>query len=331
MFTGDVQFKELFLEEVALNYNNKQTKAMLNQLTIFLNNEMLNLYEDVLYKKDLYDFTTEELKTFLKALNKPNKQTLATEFSLMNKYLLHAIKKKVSKFNTTQTLGISKADFSDLIQEDKEREKYFTKKYLKEALNRREKNGDYVIPLYQDKAIYVLIYNGILGKELNDLATFKKEDFSLNKRCLYFKGEVIELEDWEADILQNAIDEKEYFDENNNRNKDSYKFIDSPFLLKRKQNRDGGKTPLSVQMINKRIKDCNIKLGTLRWSATNIYSSGIANRLLTNNEHWMGVKDQWTHVELDEYLKVHNIPLSHQRVMRVMSILKDKLEAEQNA
>lgn len=330
MFTGDVKFKELFLEEVALNYNNKKTNATQNQLSIFLNNEMLNLYEEVLFKKDLYNFTTEELKKFLKALNKPNKQTLATEFSLMNKYLLYAIKEKVSKFNTNQAFAISKNDFDELIQEDKEREKYFTKKQLKEVLNRRESNTEYVIPLYQDKAIYILIYNGILGKELHDLATFKKEDFSYIKKCLYFKGEVINLEDWESDILQNAIDEKEYFEENKSKNKEYYKFIDSPFLLKRKQNRDGGKTPLTVQMINKRIKDCNLKLGTDRWSATNIYTSGVVNRILTTNEHWMGIKDRWTHAELDKYLRVHSIPLSHQRVMRVMNILRDKIEAEKN-
>jgi hypothetical protein len=333
MFTGNIDFKEKFLKEIENGYSS-ETDATLRYYNNLFNSDILNLYEN-LYGKDLYDFTSQEFILYMKALRKTNKDTLASDYSKIRKYLLHAsdTENKVSIFNVNPNIGFRREDMEMFAYHKGEEEKVITKNELRELLTRIDpKTGNQVIPLDQDKAIYILAFNKVVGKEAEDLCRFKKEWFKPIEGVLLFNGEHIRLEEWESDILQLAIEEKSFSADPYSKFSKGFDcgYLEGEFLIKRRLLERGVhkiKTSsiyaTNKQIIANRIRKINKALNTPFLTLSALYASGVAYDMLS-------YRQDWTQTKVTNYLKEYNIPLTPQRVLRTMEIMKVRLEYEKS-
>jgi len=209
-----------------------------------------------------------------------------------------------------------------------------TKRDLYNILFKTDSAGKALCPLYQDRVMYVLMHNELMGKDKEELCSFKKKNFNYMAKALNVHNDkIIYLEDWEAEVIQRAIEEEDYSEDPLRSCSDTFKcmYVESDFVLKRRYVERGryvrvnneSREPVLSQTITGRLKAINDLLGTPYLTSQALYTSGIVYRMLQE-------KKDWKLVEITRYLNENNIPLTTQRVNRGINIMKMKLEAEES-
>jgi len=111
-FTGDVEFKKEFIREISEGFT-VDTDATEKQCSVIFRNKMLQTYETIL-EKDLYDFTLDEFRNYLISLRKTNSDSLASDYTIIRKYLLKAQEGR-SKYNANPATLLKREDFKNLV------------------------------------------------------------------------------------------------------------------------------------------------------------------------------------------------------------------------
>lgn len=321
--TGDINFKEIFLNEIDKNYTSEETEAYKKQYEVFFNNTILQIKENG-YGKDLYDFTEKEIKDFLHDLNVNSLNALTPYLAYIKKYLNYAQDKKVSIQNVSSAINIKRKDLRELVNYAGEYEKYMTKEELRESLNQINKNGSPIIKNEQEKVIFVLLFNGVKGKDSEDLINLKISHFKFYERTISLDDKKIYLEEWEAEVIQNAINEENFISEDGF----EYSYEPSDYILKavtkksKKEDILSKDTRISKNTISRRVSMMAIAMGKPFWKPKTILDSGIVYRMLKE-------KKSWGYQDLVDYMKDNKIAINYSNIRRIMELLINKIEAEE--
>lgn len=322
MFAGNEEFKKEFIEKLGLKFDTSNTIATKKLAGDFFKKSQVKTLEKQV-GADIYDFSPDEIKKLLKALGQRNRQNLNPYLTILNKYIPSAIDAGLSKHNVNPLDTFTRMDYKETIISG-EFEKYFTKDELKDALSTTifdEKLKREISVPYQTQAIYILLYNGFRGKGHEDILKIEIQNFSKKDSTLFYNGNLVILEKWESDIIDKAIKQR-YFEKESNGKVCSFEYAPTNYLIK-KQNIYELKKDIGT--LSKRdYKDAIDKaidiMGRPFWNSTVVYASGVCYRMLQ-------IKKEWTHAEAHKYLKLNKIPVTHQRAILGIKILKDKIEA----
>lgn len=284
---GDVNFK--------INYINTLEKSDYAENTISGN---LSLFKNIgfmesIYGKDFYDFNMEETKKTLKNLRRKNLIHLASEGAMLRKYALYSIHEKKSMATTHPIAKLGRADFKDLLVEVENSNMYLTYDMYKSVLSQLRN--------WTDKALIVLIWNGVVDKKYFTITNLTRNSFENNYKTLnWYKTDkdgvvteiITEFEDFEAYIINKAFQETEYiisksnvkFTQKSAEEGKTQTFLKGSYLFRNFENRKNNRDePIDPQIITNRFKLIKDALTKPQWRVNNIYLSGIAYRLLKIN------------------------------------------------
>lgn len=305
--------KSKFLDAAKANYSEGSLKTI---QTLFHKAQRF----EVLFKKDLYDFSLPELKTFLTSLRSSKKTVISSNVSRIRAYTDYA---KENGLITTSSPGIDQiknTDFDEILFRAKYEGKFVTYNELFSIIDKLKN--------YQDKVILVLAWNGIMGEGYKDMLTLKSTQFCYKNSTLKLNNnQRIKLDGKSSAIIFNAINECKYLTYKDGK---EFKTLneDSPYIIKgRKYDTYTGEVnpPLKENAIKRRMMMYKKILGVQYISNKSIWLSGIAWRLI-NLEKKTG-KD-FSLNNITEYLYLHDYRSNPSDIKGIMNLLKVKIKNE---
>lgn len=250
---------------VANNYSNSTVKQY---LTIFNKTKSLEEY----YKKDLYDFTASEMRAFLKLLRAKTYNAITSKYSLIKNYIEIAKTDKQGIIDVPSGMLLKAGDLNELIFDYAQENRYCTRTQLEEGVRNIEN------PI--DQAIYLLLFEGIMGKEYEDLRLLKKSDIDLKKREVLrlSTGEKIKISSFTAEVLEEAMYQEHYYRENSTIK--TKLDLSSPYLIKTKLTSTSNGEYLKYTGLTRRLDILKDKMGMPLLTAKTVYRSGLIEKVL---------------------------------------------------
>lgn len=140
----------------------------------------------------------------------------------------------------------------------------------------------------QDKFILMALFNGIAGKQAQDLLNLKSTDIDFKNKTINLPDRIVEMDDQFCEITKKAIEQKKYtvisFDFSCGTVIETYKFANSPYIIKvrpYKRNNMGVDT-LSYAGLRARFGTI-CKFLDLDVTISSLEKSGIINRMIEEN------------------------------------------------
>lgn len=322
---GNTKFKDDFLDRINEGYTrieDGETKdaTLKRYLTLFAD-EQLGQFEE-LFNKDIYNFNKEELLQAYAAIGVSDMGSLKSMHSLIKKYIVSAYDKKISNVLIPATSAIQGKDLTQCISQVKRRGKYMTKKELY--------NGIKNVPNYSDKAQLVCVWNKIMGKDYIELRNLKKSDFNYEERTITLPDRIVYLQDFEAEIILNAMNEQQYKIFNEKVSDDPFNYydlIESDYIFRHihsnkvEKDFDYSQAVGSMTLKNRLVTMKKV-IKEPFWTMVTIYHSSIVNSLFE-------IKQQgWTRDELIKYIASNKLKATPETLKNVMEVIYDKLQHE---
>lgn len=207
-------------------YNQEEKNEFLNTIEI---DGIRNLYHfmflkskgaEMLYKKDLYSFSLEQVEDVMRNINPRTLNSTANAKSRINHYITWAINngRRENNINPIQGTG-------------REWEKRFIDQSLKRHFSKRE-IGDIVDNLLnaQDQALIQCLFEGIMGQGLSELLSMRydKVDWVNNKITVYNQKEqkyrIAEVSNRCMRFIENAYKQTTYISEDTETEKELVDF-----------------------------------------------------------------------------------------------------------
>lgn len=328
-FRGDVDFKTKYLNE-SLKNKILSDQDLIIRISLF--NRIADLEE--MFNKDFYNFNMDEVRTTLFTFGESTNLTLASKVSLLKEYANYALLEGKTIYSQPSISNFKNKDLYEFLSTSKSYLKYITKSELFENIEKLRN--------YQDKALLLLIFKGVLGHTYQDLINLKISDFNFKEKTLRFnhyykpKGnkdqeveieeKLINLTDEEAFIIQAAIHEEVYVYPKDYKHKidDETKHIqleNSNYILKKNNFKGNEETKVSYELIHFRLAWCKkiFKNNIIRPSSLNV--SGFIYDL-------MQIKPDWTRKEFYDICLAPNINFSYKTLEDAYAVLKEKYENE---
>lgn len=328
-FKGDVSFKQKYFKE-GIDNSILNENEVLNRVSIF--NDIAS-FED-LFNKDIYDFSLDEVKLLLSGLGKSEVSTLASVLSVLKEYVQFALLNKKSKYAIPSILNIKLNYLYNFVSTSKRDKKYLTRKELFSIIEKLKN--------FQDKALLLLIFKGVLGYQYKDLSNLRSSDLDFESRKLNYrhyyidkdlegnKVEFVEekeilLTDEEAYILKAADCELEYYPpiDKNKKNQGAFSLKETEYLFKkadsnRSRDLDDNLAQQTFFLRLKWAKEC-FKNDML--TPRSLYIAGYVYNLLQ-------MEIQWKAGEMTELLKDKSIGISYLTLKNAYYCLKEKYKTE---
>lgn len=174
--------------------------------------------------KKIQKFNYDEIILFLKSLGSSSVDSLTAYSYIINNYLDFC--KKESKMDNV--IDWMRAINPDILEKCVNKDKFNNRFVTREELYDLVKN----LVNYQDKAILLLAFEGIMGKEYSDLINLKVEDLDFENNIIKFKDREIIMNDKLKEILECLVDENTIFLSNKTDNRKYLLNMGSKYLLK---------------------------------------------------------------------------------------------------
>lgn len=252
------QFKEDFIE----NYYNKEDskKVVAN---VFYKSA---LTEQIL-EKDLCLFTSGEIASVIRSLELTTYSSVRSVGSTIKAYLDWAYENNIKPSNLNVMNTVDDLWYKKLINETNQL--FWTKEYILNVVNN--------IPDYQDKALIMLVFEGVYGKKLSEIRTLKWSnidrilncarvfDENGNERKVYLTNETIEL-------VKTAKDNSHYIRLDGK----SLNLVDNDYIFRNTTNgRSLADNPISqIQLLN-RMSAIAEYINMPKFTPNNIRKSGM--------------------------------------------------------
>lgn len=264
------QLKHDYLTEIDGYYSDN------NYITVAICLNRLDKFEAKIDKDVMY-FNIEDFMYFFEDLKTPSYATLQSYKSIIFKYLLYA--SNITKINT----GIIAIDNVPLGE-------------LKDAVNTRAMNDrmltedEYVKILemrdieIQVKAQVVLAWNGVVGKDNEDMKMAKSTDYNHEEKTLTINDKEYKLMDIEADIINKACTETTSQYTGTDGELKERDLLDSIYILKPYAHfRLKSNTPISTAILKRRFVELAMQLGRPKLTTKAYTTSGYIYRMLEDN------------------------------------------------
>ncbi|GAA0122800.1 hypothetical protein UT300018_21170 [Clostridium faecium] len=313
---ANVNFKEHFIEEIEKKYS----KTMkLQYINIFKN--VLELEEHV-FKKDLYDFTKDEIKNTLKAFNAKTYNSITSKYSLIKKYIKYAEEMKIKR--CVMNFSIKADEIKDLICNEDLKNRYCTRTELNKALSEKLINGS-------DKAIFILLFEGIMGKAYFDLLNLKTHQIDLDNKIIRLKDKIVNISNFTKEILLETINEDiyyKYIGDVCNTNESYTLDTTSPYLIKLRPKRDYvSPQPMKIAGLKRRLDVLKNIMEKPLLTGRTIYLSGLAERIV---KYEISINRKLNTREIREFLSDNNETVETGDMLRILKLMREKILKDLN-
>lgn len=258
--------KKLDFKEEFFNYHQMDNDLRKGYITVF--NKIESLEKKL--KKDIKDFNYEELLKALEILTSKSYNAMSVKWSILKRYLEY--------YKNDNIYNIDADVLRKFVQDEVNIKRYITRKNLEDKI----KN----LPNPQDKAILLLIFEGVMGKDYLDLRTLNIDQIDIYNNTITLSDKKIEISPVTSAILEKALVTQTYFksvgEDKDMKSNDSFDFnMDSDLVLKSypsKRNNDG-KDPMSFQGLQTRLKKILAEIELYEVSGITLYHSGLIEKL----------------------------------------------------
>lgn len=169
---GDIDFKLDYIKMIIEGDYSKRTVQQ--SIIIFKSIKKMEL----IYEKDAYNFDLQQSMILLKSFKKPSVTSLAAEKSLLEKYLLFAYKNNKVNLPTHPIFNIKMSDMEVFINSKSRENKYITYKEYLDLLDSCIND--------QDKALLILIWHGLLNRNMDLIRNLKTDNIDKNENKIIF-------------------------------------------------------------------------------------------------------------------------------------------------
>lgn len=274
-------------------------------------------YEQTFSHKDLSEFTFQEVVDMLKFFNADTETSLNTQLSIVRKYMEVAVIQGYISNNLDILSSLTKETLSNFINSKAKEERYLTKKELLSAV-KELKNP-------QDKIIFLLIFDGIMGKAYKDLINLKVEDYCTTNHSIKVDDKWYKLSRETEYALRYALEQDVYF----MYYKENDKYIqyklnsNDPYIIRSKKSKVD--KPISTVGIRRRIDTCREYMNKEYVHGKTVWLSGIAHRLIElERENQL----ELVHGQIKEYCNKENINTNIIDMIDIIKIIKEKHKQE---
>ncbi|AZV43625.1 putative integrase, phage SPbeta [Peribacillus asahii] len=261
-------YNENIKEEFLNEYNNEATQDTMRHL--FLKSAET---EDML-KKDLYDFTLEEIGTIMYEINPKTTNSARTYGRFINYYIDWAIEHY-------RTGNVSSLNGEPIDHFDKYIDKDLKLLYSEEEIIEME---DKLIN-YQDKVVIRMLFEGVEGDGLSELLNLQEDDVDFEKGILHLKDDkkgerTLEIKDEDKrclEFIQKASGESYYHFKNGEgkgKNK-GIELLENNYVVKSVRNRAINLERADKHLIYRRLATVSKMLEYPYLNAKNIMKSGM--------------------------------------------------------
>lgn len=285
------EIKEHFL----LTYDDLETKEFYGRIL-----ERIGKKEKKI-KKDLYNFTYDEIISTLRSFNYKSRDTLNGVLSIIVRYIDFAIEynyKPRGEINIAK-YNISSEDLNNLVDIRSKNLRYiYSKDEFKEIV--------YKCANAQDAVIYALLFEGLRGEDFMELRGLKKSDVNRFDNTITIKRDFnikddednwhkeekeikIQVSDFTMEVIQEAIDQDDYLSVNLGSGTGKSKYESRPLsstdYVLRVSGTNKPNEPVSKPVINRRVKQIakiidkkTITPTTIGFSGAAIYAQELAEK-----------------------------------------------------
>lgn len=309
-FSNNNNLKTKFLDEIE--------KKSISQFNLTRNVLVKIDKMETMKNKNIYEFDTVEIKEFLKQLDSTSISTLNTYYSTINKYIRFIEETNSEVVINKDVTKLSSRDMEDLLNKEAHEERYITR----EDLFRLVSNA--VNP--QDKALFLLLFEGVRGKDYNDLRLLEERNVNFENNTIITPQKTITIKDKRTMfILKSAIKQTEYYYERLNKDTNEMEMAEyeinpnNYFVIKRVMYKNLGLEPYVSNRIKTKIQKFAKEMGRPALTGNTIYNSGLAERFL---EHFnYRSTETISTIEIQEYLREHNENIAPATLRRIANYI----------
>lgn len=300
---GNREFKMKYLDEVKQEYSESTQK------NVDLLLRTAKFYEET-FKKDVYEFNLSEMTEMLKAFRTKTVNALKHRMSVYSSYINRAIEEGLTNNNVLDM--IMPDEYADLIDKEATKHRYITREELFNDIS-------YLVNA-QDQVIFALLFDGIMGKNYENLLNLKISD--IDEKTLAVKlpedTENVVLSDDTYNIVQIAIAEDTY--DTYSKSEIVYPLPKNEYVVRAPKRPKGNELePVRANSIRTKIDLFKKDLGMEGLTGRSIYLSGVAERCLKRFGEDIDM------IELEGFLKSNNIRTNTSEMMGIIKILIEKM------
>jgi len=310
-------------------YNQEELKVeFLSTVEIKYSEAKFNLTKNVLSKidevetskgKSIYLFTLDEIKEFLSGLQATSITTLNTYYSTLKKYVdFVSIKHPEKEIDLATIKKLSSRDMEELINQEAHEERYITREELFKLISNA------VNP--QDKALFLLLFEGVRGKDYNELRLLEEKNIDLEANTIQLPNKTIKIKDRRTMfILKSAMNQTEYYYERKNKDTNEPEMVEyninpnNYFVIKRVMHNNFGLEPYVANRIKVKIQKFAKEMGREYLTGNTIYNSGLAERFLEHFEY--RAPETVTTKEIKQFLADNNESIPPATLRRIANYI----------
>lgn len=277
-------------------YNEEQKKRYLKDL----NENTYTTYLRVLKRasklekrlgKDLYNFNLHEIEDLLSYLAPKTLPSANSSGSIIQSYIRWAISQDLRDDNLNPLDVMGSLEFYDQFV-DKTNKLLITDEELKDII------GD--LENWQDMAIPIALFEGIMGREYSELLNLTLDDLNVDNRTVLLKNEqkngeietrTLTISEDLVRYLVKAAEQRIYSQDNGNSRAKSpdVELVQSPFIIRPVKRRATVNEKADKHLVLRRLKNIGTWKGLKHLSAINLRNSGMLhmakNLYLENNSY----------------------------------------------
>ncbi|MGL6174883.1 MAG: hypothetical protein ACRC1P_09800 [Cellulosilyticaceae bacterium] len=308
-------------EEIKMGYLNKIKNTMMERSYILVRATLkkLDLYEEKagMSIRQMNEVYVEDM---LKSFDSGSSNSLVVMFNIIKNYVFDYVattKNDCIGFTTLDSMTMDQV--AACVSKNKANTKYLTYNEYMDIVN-----DELLDP--QAKVIFVLIWNGIRGKEYADLRNVKESDVDVDNKTIKVNDRVYTFSKKEMEVIEEAIYTYEYtvFDQEGNVSKHNKLEDTAGYLVKRAISKiNYGEEPTSETIVKVRIKNLADQLG--------INTTGLSVEISSRVWHIMEKIGYNFNLICADVLRVGieiGQPLAAHNINRIWDIFIKKYEAE---
>lgn len=265
--------------------------------------EKAGFFEE-LYNKDLCNFSTEELESFIDSLDSPSINLIRVYLTPIKGYIDFAIEQGYVESKINYVDKILTCNLERFINTIKRDSKYLTKKELDEIVDNCVNA--------QDAVLYQLLFEGINGKVSEDIRNLKITDVDFENKTIDIQGSKKEVSFKLLELIKEAHEQVKYIKKNGEFSNTSLSTettldVNTVYVLKTKE----ASKPISPITLIKRFTNMKKIFGYDNITPTSVYDSGLIykmkqlkeNKKELNLEDWKQVVKEFKYEDHQTYNK----------------------------
>lgn len=203
-----------------------------------------------LFNQDLYDFNMEQISLIMKNTKPVNMASCKRYAGIIKSYVEWAFENGYSTSNIIKMSGMSEEWYKTFIMKDKLHISYDE---LKDIIDK--------LVYYQDKAVLMLAFYGIVGEDMIEMKNLKKSDIDFDNQVVTIindegKKELEINDNFFFEIIKGAINEEWYSADNKIKRDKNKKHLlnDNEYVLRTTSRKNNQDEPINKFVLYKRLR-----------------------------------------------------------------------------